>query len=780
MNFWRLVSVLKTRKWLIVGVVVVSLLVILVAAPRAKVVYEAVTYMSPTEQVMAGGVTTTAEGQTSNERPDRRVILSNLIILAQGGEVFQRALDFLALPVDEQKKDAPGLPAYRQVTRIVLPSGKPLSYQDWNDIVEVAPVNNPAIGENGTTTDIIRISVKMQAGDLAPFIANAVGHAFAQSFQGKSQEDISKYAKFLQSSQEEARAKLRDLQQQIAQQKSRRNVISVDTETQSAIEALARLDADKTAAEAAVREAEAAVRDINAQLATQPLVKADPLPADMNPTVAKLKEELAAALTEFNILSQRYKPGHEAYKTAQARINLLRQRIAREGTAYAPPSINEIHQELLKKYSQAKYDLATTRARLGSLAASVGRVQSKVDNLAQAEPELTELLREHAQEENTYKMISMKLAETRIAEKEFTRTGSIVPFDWARDASGPIVEGPTRKALLIYGLVLSLAMGIMVAVWLDSIDNRMRNAVDVEKLLELPVMGLTPKLTGRDGILPRLTHLYPLSAMAESYKILRTNILFALRDTPFKTMMVATGRPGQGATTTICNLAIALAQIGKRIILIDADMRRPSLHKFFGVPNEAGLSTLLQGTGNVTEAFQTTGIENLIVVPAGPQPLNPSELLGSDRMQEIVQRLEEHCDLVLFDTPSTIVFSDGPMLASWVDVVLMVVSANQAPRGTEVITRDLLKRARARILGVVVNRMSPENVDSCYYYSHYYADSAPQPADFQALESGNGNNGDGPDGNAKGRKVSAPKAIPSSASVAKADSGEGDDNPFPD
>jgi protein-tyrosine kinase len=301
----------------------------------------------------------------------------------------------------------------------------------------------------------------------------------------------------------------------------------------------------------------------------------------------------------------------------------------------------------------------------------------------------------------------------------------------------------------------------------------MRNAADVEKLMELPVIGLTPQLTGKDGNLPKLTHIYPLSAVAESYRILRTNVLFALRDTPFKTLMVATGRPGQGATTTICNLAIALAQAGKRIILIDADMRRPSLHKFFGFANDTGLSTLLEDKCKLTDAFRKTDIDNLIVIPGGPQPLNPSELLGSGRMQEIVGLLEEHCDLVLFDTPSTVVFSDGPMLASWIDAVIMVVSANQAPRGTEVQTRDLLRRAKANILGVVVNRMQQDMVDSCFYYSHYYADAVPK----SHLEL-TGNNGNG-NGNGKGGGGSAgPKAIPAETQAAGVEvAGE---NPFPD
>ncbi|MCL5104861.1 MAG: polysaccharide biosynthesis tyrosine autokinase [Armatimonadetes bacterium] len=789
MNFWHLVRVLKMRWMMIAAVVAATLLVILLAAPKPRVVYEASSYMTPTAQVMSGGVTTTTGGGNNNSGapPDRGVILSNLIILAQGGDVYQRALDFLAEPDYQQKREAPGwrLP-YRTINRPEIEAGKPLTPVDWADVLEVTPVQNPAVGKEGTTTDVIQIRIKIPNGFMAPYLANAVGHAFSEAFQEKSREDTRRYAQFLESSQRDSRAKLHDLQEQITKYKSQRNVVAVDAETQNAISSLASLDAERMKADADAREAEAAVRDIDAQLKVQPLVKNESLPAEMNPVVGKLKDELAQAETDMAQVARRYKSGHPLYQAAAARITSIKQRIAKEGPSYAPPAINDIHQSLVKKRSDAVYQLAVTRARLASVNNSVAQAQSKVSNLAKAEPKLAELMRDYTQEESSYKMISEKLAQTLIAEKEFTRTGSIVPLDWATEATGPIVEGPTRKMLLIYGFLLSLAFGVVLVVWLDSIDNKMRNATDVEKLLELPVLGLTPSLPGRGGMLPKLTHIYPLSAMAESYKILRTNILFALRDTPFKTMMVATGRPGQGATTTVCNLAIALAQIGKRIILIDADMRRPSLHKFFGVPNDVGLSTLLQGTANVAEAFQKTEVENLIVLPAGPQPLNPSELLGSDRMQEIVQRLEEHCDLVLFDTPSTIVFSDGPMLASWIDAVVMVVSANQAPRGTEVVTRDLLRRAKANILGVVVNKMSPESVDSCFYYSHYYSDSIPKPADFKALDSGNGN---GDELDKKVKTSDKPKAIPAATvgipskpqtEAPESPSNAAEDNPFPD
>jgi len=718
MSFWHVIRVVRARKWSILALVAVTLLAILIAAPNPKTIYEASVYMSPTAQVMQGGAGVSRGGETQN----REVVLSNLVALAQGADVYQRALDFLAMPVSEQRKQTSDLPGYKQITRLESKPGRVMSYTDWADTIEVAPLVNESIGEKGTTTDIICITVKMADKDRAPFVANAVGKAFADTFADKSRQDSRNYAKFLEATRRQVKTKLRDLQQQISASKGRHQVVEVDSQIKTAIAVLASAGAERDSAQADVREAQAALRDVNNQLMSQPLVSQVKLPSNMNPTVKKLKDELADAEANLRALSLRYKPEHDLYKVAQAHINILKDRIAKEGSTFKVPSINEVHQDLVKKHSEAEYALAKAGARLNAAQASYNAAQARINSLGQMEPRITELMRDYTLTEKNYNDISDKYNQVMIAEQEFTKTGSVIPLGWARDAVGPKIEGPTKPALLVYGLILSLVVGIVVVVWLDTIDNRMRNAADVEQLLQLPVIGLTPTLTVRDGVLPKLTHLYPLSAMAESYKILRTNVLFSLRDKPFKTLMAATGRPGQGATTTVCNLAIALAQLGKRIILIDADMRRPSLHKFFGVSNEAGLSTLLQGSGNLTDAFQKTDIDNLIVLPAGPRPVNPSELLGSNRMQEIVEKLEAHCDLVLFDSPSMVVFSDGPMLASWVDAVVMVVSANQVPRGTEVQTRDLLRRANANIIGVVVNRMSPDNVDSCYFHAQYYSE----------------------------------------------------------
>jgi capsular exopolysaccharide synthesis family protein len=252
--------------------------------------------------------------------------------------------------------------------------------------------------------------------------------------------------------------------------------------------------------------------------------------------------------------------------------------------------------------------------------------------------------------------------------------------------------------------------------------------------------------------------------------------------------MVATSKPGQGATTTVCNLAIALAQAGKKVILIDADLRRPALHKFFAVSNETGLSTLLKGKANPMSCLRKTEIPNLIIIPAGPPPLNPSELLACDRMWEIVERLKDNADLVLFDTPSTLVFSDGPVLASWLDAVLFVMSADEVPRGTEHEALEMLRKAKANIIGVVVNRMSPDSVDNCYFYAHYYP-TEKMDLDVYSLPAGAGaavkelsaDTEPGNDGWAQdGKQTSPATLIPAETAETNTQAGESEsDNPFP-
>ena len=735
MNFLHILGVIKSRKWMIIGIVAVTLIVVALAAPDQKTVYVAKAYLTPSDTLLTGTTRIAKDGTTTTQgRTDGAKLTGDLITIAQGASVYQKAIDFLALPVAKQQKTYPGETSdfYKQIVRPLQNPNSPINLQNWHSVLTVLPVRNVASAQD-QNTNIICIQITVADENTATHLANAVGYGLIQAYKEKSQEDSKNYESFLVSDMEKAKKDLDDIQNKITQFKQAHNIVTGDEDTQKAFTLLASLQSAKMNCESDISEIKAAIDDLDKQLAVNPKFSQYEKPDSLNGEYKSLKDELVKAQLQLEMLAQQYTPEHPKYKAQQAIIDAIQAKIDEVKSDNIQDESNPIHQTLLASKSNQINRLAATEAKLKEINGSLTQAQAKVDNLTKTHPGLVALMREYAKAEGIYNTLSDNLTATRIARNETTRTGSIIPVDWAR-AALPRTDGPSRQSLMIYGFVISLVLGIILAVWLDSIDKRVRNATDVEKMLELPVIGLTPQLRGRGRQLPKLTHLYPLSAIAESYKILRTNILFELRDSPFKTLMISTGRPGQGGTTTICNIAISLAQIGKKIILIDADMRRPSLHKFFSISNDVGLSSLLQGKAVLTDALQSTDVDNLVILPAGPQPLNPSELLGSDAMRNLVSNLEDHCDLVLFDSPSTVVFSDGPMLASWVDAVIMVVSANLVPRGTETQTRDLLRKAKANIIGVVVNRLAPDNIDSCYFYSHYYSDTVPGGGSVETME----------------------------------------------
>ena len=275
--------------------------------------------------------------------------------------------------------------------------------------------------------------------------------------------------------------------------------------------------------------------------------------------------------------------------------------------------------------------------------------------------------------------------------------------------------------LLLYATTLALVLGVALVIGLDALDNSVRTKKDAEEVLGLPVAGEIPAQLPDPRRAPRVTYLDPLSPTAEAYRLLRTDILFSQLENPFRSLLVATVKPGQGATTTVANLAITLAQTGKKVILVDADLRHPSLHQAFSLSNERGLTTLLAGASvAIDEVLQRTEIESLLVLTSGPLPLNPSELIGSTQMRELHKRLKGAADVVLFDAPSAIAFSDTSILASFVDATLLVIRAGDVPRGVVEQVKGMLTKAHANLIGVVLNAAPSESVDSVHYHNQYY------------------------------------------------------------
>lgn len=208
----------------------------------------------------------------------------------------------------------------------------------------------------------------------------------------------------------------------------------------------------------------------------------------------------------------------------------------------------------------------------------------------------------------------------------------------------------------------------------------------------------------------------PHSAAAEAYRTLRLNIQFASPDRPLHTLLATSTSPDDGKSTTIANLAITLAQTGHRTILVDADLRRPSLHRLFGLQNEHGLTSLMlvNGDKNAANTVQRTSVENLAVLTSGPLPPNPSELLSSRRMAEVIEGLQGAAEYVLFDTPPVIAVSDAAVLAPQVDGCLLVINAGRTKRDLARRAKATLEKVNANIVGVVLNNAKEEGGYSYY------------------------------------------------------------------
>jgi non-specific protein-tyrosine kinase len=208
----------------------------------------------------------------------------------------------------------------------------------------------------------------------------------------------------------------------------------------------------------------------------------------------------------------------------------------------------------------------------------------------------------------------------------------------------------------------------------------------------------------------------PRSPVSEAYRTLRTNLEFSSLDEPLKTMVVTSPGPEEGKSTTLANLAVTLAHAEKRVILVDCDLRRPSQHEIFGLSNEVGLTTMVVDEQAMRDPpLLETGVEGLQLLPSGPLPPNPSELVGSRRMAEIIRALSERADLVLFDAPPVIAVTDAAVLASRVDGVLLVIKAGTTKRDHAKRAKALLDKVNAHVVGAVLNNIK---MDTSYY--RYY------------------------------------------------------------
>jgi non-specific protein-tyrosine kinase len=358
------------------------------------------------------------------------------------------------------------------------------------------------------------------------------------------------------------------------------------------------------------------------------------------------------------------------------------------------------------------------------LAALDVQIEQVIGSLAQLEtqPDSAEKSRQEAllaQYRQTYSSLLEGYENIRLVEAQ--STSSVVALEMARSPNTPIRPRVMQNTLL--AVVVGLMLGLGVVFLVDALDDRLRTPEQITSALGLPVLGIIAHIEAENELPVTLTH--PRSPVAEAYRSLRTNIQFASVDMPVHSLLVTSPEPSDGKSTTAINLAVVMAQCEHPVVLVDADMRRPSLHKVMRISNRRGISDLfIQPQVYLDGSLKPTNEPNLSVLTSGNLPPNPSELLGSEKMSQVIRHLRETVDTVILDTPPVLAVTDAVVLSPRVDGVLIVVRPGITHMTMLRQTVAQLQRVGARILGVALNDVNLKRSRYYYGYKGYYANYA--------------------------------------------------------
>jgi capsular exopolysaccharide synthesis family protein len=383
----------------------------------------------------------------------------------------------------------------------------------------------------------------------------------------------------------------------------------------------------------------------------------------------------------------------------------------------------KLRSEMRNVVRAAESDYRNAVSQEASLNASLEAVKQEAMAVNRKAIEFGVLKRDVDSHQQIYKDLLNRTKQTGLQSE--LKTTNIRVVEKAEAPRRPI--SPLRMRNYQLALLIGLGMGIGLVILFEHLDNTLKTPEDVKEHLGLPFLGMVPDVGVRtpNGPThgPRASPLIlknPHSAVAESYRVLRTNLIFSSAEATGRALVVSSANPGEGKTTTVANLASSLAVNGAKVLAVDADLRRPTMHQHFGVPKTPGLSDLIVGKCQASDAIQGTRFKGLHLLPCGYVPPNPAELLGSAAMKQVVEALRSHYDWVLIDTPPVLAMADTPVLCPLVDGVVLVIGAEVSGRPHIQRAIDQIQGVGGKMIGVVLNKVNLER--NSYYYSQYYGE----------------------------------------------------------
>ena len=576
---------------------------------------------------------------------------------------------------------------------------------------EIIPLSNAADQLRGSLstrvipqTDVVEITYQGTDPVLVRDAANAVAAAYAEFSSDLQTTQARTKTRFIERSLAERRQELEAAQQRLQAFKERNQTPDVPSEMTALAENIQQFEGERRAA---------IVEQNTYEKLLGKLTQADTVDEDLRRLAG------TDAITKNSYVASLYTRWFELVKAREEMAGIGAGRSSSHSEVIAQDKLIARTKRDLQEASRVYLEGISSRLR--SYDQTIAELRRQSERYPPLESEQARLQADVRTLQTTYDNLQREYQMAKIAE---SADGATVRMVDKAQLPGFAIS-PNRRRAIQFAMIVGLLLGIAAAVGLEKIDDSVKSPDELLNRFQLPVLGQIPAIraAGREEGTPLsrlVTHVDPRSVVAEAYRSLRTNIAFSRAQSRIRTLVLTSPGPADGKSTTVANLAITFAQQGQKTLLVDADLRRAVLDKTFSVPRTPGLTEVVVGVAALDDAVHSTSVENLFVMGSGQLPPNPSELLGSARMREVLDAARERFDVVLFDSPPLLAVTDAAVLSTMVEGSILVVRMGSTSREAVRRAASHLRAVHSRVLGAVLNDIDL-NAGSYYGGYGYYA-----------------------------------------------------------